>query len=100
MLYHLSMSTVNPVIGFFHYGESSVHFHPEDLPSLPPSAVILMVSSVLHLDLLFSYPVYRYQSDAKYIYIINQVDLLPRDTNLDKLILQIKQKAKKYECSL
>ena len=78
----------------FHYGESSKHFHPEDLPSLPAHSIILMVSSVLHLDLLFSYPVYRYQSDAKFVYIINQVDLLPKATNLDHLLANIKLKAK------
>ncbi|HAX02939.1 MAG: hypothetical protein A2Y45_05860 [Tenericutes bacterium GWC2_34_14] len=78
----------------FHYGESTLHFHPEDLPSLPANAVILMVSSVLHLDLLFSYPVYRYQPDAKFVYIINQMDLLPKGTNLDRLLENIKRKAK------
>ncbi|MDY0294572.1 MAG: GTPase [Acholeplasmataceae bacterium] len=77
----------------FHYGESAMHFHPEDLPMLPPNSVIVMVSSVLHLDLLFSYPVYRYQPDAKFVYIINQIDLLPKGTNLDKLLHNIKQKA-------
>lgn len=77
----------------FHYGESDIHFHPEDLPNLPHDAIIVMVSSVLHLDLLFSYPVYRYQPDAKYVYIINQIDLLPRGTNLDRLLHNIKRKA-------
>lgn len=77
-----------------HYGESSTHFHPEDLPSLPEDSVILMISSVLHLDLLFSHPVWRYQSEAKYIYIINQIDLLPKDTNLEILLENITRKAK------
>lgn len=81
----------------FHYGESSMHFHPEDLPMLPPNAIIVMVSSVLHLDLLFSYPVYRYQPEAKFVYIINQIDLLPRSTNLDKLLNNIKQKAQQLK---
>ncbi|MDO9630131.1 MAG: GTPase [Acholeplasmataceae bacterium] len=80
-----------------HYGESITHFHPEDLPSLPENSIIVMVSSVLHLDMLFSYPVYRYQPDAKYVYIINQLDLLPRSTNLDLLIDQITLKAKKSQ---
>lgn len=77
-----------------HYGESIKHFHPEDLPSLPEHAVILMVSSVLHLDLLFSYPVYRYQPDAKYVYIMNQIDLLPKGTDLTHLLSRIKNHAK------
>jgi len=54
-----------------------------------------MVSSVLHLDLLFTYPVYRYQQDANYVYIINQIDLLPKSTNLNLLIENITSKAKK-----
>ncbi len=78
-----------------HYGDSPTHFHPEDLPSLPQDSIIVMVSSILHLDLLFSYPVYRYQPDAKYIYLINQIDLLPKHTNLDHLLDNITQKAKR-----
>lgn len=78
-----------------HYGDSPTHFHPEDLPSLPQDSIIVMVSSILHLDLLFSYPVYRYQPDATYIYLINQIDLLPKGTNLDHLLDQITKKAKK-----
>lgn len=78
-----------------HYGEGSQHFHPEDLPNLQSDALIFMISSVLHLDLLFSYPVYRYQPDAKYIYIINQIDLLPKSTNLDLLIKHITDQANK-----
>lgn len=80
-----------------HYGESIAHFHPEDLPSLPEHSVILMVSSVLHLDLLFSHPVWRYQSEAKFIYIINQIDLLPKDTNLEMLLQNIIKKAKSMQ---
>jgi len=79
-----------------HYGEGSTHFHPEDLPKLSSDALIIMVSSILHLDLLFSYPVYRYQPDAKFVYIINQVDLLPQSTNLDLLIERITTQAKKH----
>jgi len=78
-----------------HYGEGSTHFHPEDLPKLDSDSVIFMISSVLHLDLLFSYPVYRYQPDAKYVYIINQIDLLPKSTNLDILIENITKEANK-----
>jgi hypothetical protein len=78
-----------------HYGEGSTHFHPEDLPKLQSDALIFMISSVLHLDLLFSYPVYRYQPDARYIYIINQIDLLPKSTNLDLLIQNITHQAQK-----
>ncbi|MCF7931136.1 MAG: 50S ribosome-binding GTPase, partial [Acholeplasmataceae bacterium] len=41
-----------------------------------------------------SYPVYRYQPDAHFVYIINQIDLLPRSTNLDKLVEKLTQKAR------
>jgi len=78
-----------------HYGEVQAHFHPEDLPSLPSGSLIFMVSNILHIDLLFSYPVYRYQPEATFVYIINQIDLLPRSTNLNYLLDQIIKKAKK-----
>jgi 30S ribosome assembly GTPase len=78
-----------------HYGQANIHFHPEDLPNLMEDSIVLMISSVLHLDLLFSYPIYRYQSQAKFVYIINQIDLLPKSTNLDLLIDNITLKAKK-----
>ncbi len=77
-----------------HYGESHDHFHPEDLPELKKDALIVMVSSVLHLDMLFEYPVYRYQSEATYIYLINQIDLLPKQTNLDFLLQRVIEKAR------
>jgi 30S ribosome assembly GTPase len=77
-----------------HYGKVSEHLHPKDLPNLNPNALMVMVSSVLHLDLLFSYPIHRYQPDASYIYIINQLDLLPQSTNLQHLLEKITAKAK------
>jgi ribosome biogenesis GTPase A len=76
-----------------HYGESEFHFHPKDLPNLPENSLLIMVSSVLHLDLIFSYPVYRYQPNATFIYIINQMDLLPESTNTDELLKHITDKA-------
>ncbi len=77
-----------------HYGEANNHFHPEDLPELKTDSLIVMVSSVLHLDLLFSYPVYRYQPKAHFVYVINQIDLLPNSTNLDLMIKNLTQRAK------
>ncbi len=78
-----------------HYGEVNEHFHPEDLPKLSQDAVCFMVSSVLHLDTLFTYPVYRYEPNLKYVYIINQIDLLPESTNFDEMIKQMTARAKK-----
>lgn len=78
-----------------HYGQTKHHFHPEDLPTFPSDALILVVTSILHLDMLFSYPIYRYGENLKYVYIINQIDLLPKDTNLDFFLNEIIKKAKK-----
>ena len=78
-----------------HYGVGSTHFHPEDLPKLESDSVIFIVSSVLHLDQLFAYPIHRYQPDATYVYLINQMDLLPDSTNTDDLIERITRRAKK-----
>jgi 30S ribosome assembly GTPase len=77
-----------------HYGAVTEHFHPKDLPILEDHALVLMMSSVLHLDLLFHYPVYRFYPHLKFVYIINQIDLLPKQTNLDLLIEKITTKAK------
>jgi ribosome biogenesis GTPase A len=83
-----------------HYGESLTHFHPQDLPSLPIDALIVMMSSVLHLDCLFSYPVYRYQPEGQFVYVINQIDLLPQQTNTDNLVESIFKKAKQNNVPL
>jgi 30S ribosome assembly GTPase len=77
-----------------HYGLVKDHLHPQDLPHLNSDALMVMVSSVLHLDLLFSYPIHRYQKDAQFVYIINQMDLLPSSTNLDDMLKRIIVKAK------
>ena len=76
------------------YGESHDHFHPEDLPILEKDALIVMVSSILNLDMLFEYPVYRYQSEGIFVYLINQMDLLPKQTNTDLLLENVIKKAK------
>ena len=68
------------------YGEANIHFHPEDLPNLESDSLIVMVSSVLHLDMLFSYPVYRYQPDAHFVYIINQIEFKRNSINHINLI--------------
>lgn len=90
----LSFDYCQACFKLLHYGDAPAHFHPEDLPQLPEGALIFMVSSVLHLDLLFSYPVHRYQPLAHFVYIINQIDLLPASTNLDLLVEKITEKAK------
>ncbi len=77
-----------------HYGEADAHFHPESLPTLKPKSLALMVCSIMGLDMLFFYPLHRYAPDVTYTYIINQIDLLPASTNLDKLLENIIKRAK------
>lgn len=87
------------------YGDVKVHNHPQIFPDILPKSIVLVVQSILHLDNLFSQPVNRIQPDAKYVYIINQLDLLPKDTNLDYLYSKIvktarQQKIKYYDIIL
>ena len=79
----------------FHYGEANEHFHPEDLPKLNTNGIAVMVSSVMALDMLFEYPVYRYEPNMTFVYVINQLDLLPKSTNLNQLFERIVRKARK-----
>ncbi len=81
----------------YHYGEANEHFHPEDLPKLNPDGVAVMVSSVMAFDMLFEYPVYRYEPNMKFVYVINQMDLLPESTNIDVLFERIMRKARKMK---
>ncbi|MBE0700679.1 MAG: 50S ribosome-binding GTPase, partial [Acholeplasmataceae bacterium] len=77
-----------------HYGDVKDHFHPEDLPQLSADALIVMIGSILHIDMIFSYPVYRFQPNAKFVYIINQIDLLPQSTKLSLLLENVTKKAR------
>lgn len=65
------------------YGIVKDHIHPDNLPNIKPNSAILVIQSIIQLDLLFMQPITRIQPNAKYVYIINQLDLLPKDTNLD-----------------
>lgn len=79
------------------YGKTSNHFHPNQYLDIKPNSLVLIFQSVMQLDLLFSQPIERIQPNARYIYIINQMDLLPVETNLDKLYQKIKRKAYKQK---
>lgn len=92
----LNMDMCEACFKLKHYHEVENHFHPEYIPNLKPNSLILVVSSVLYLDLVFTYPVKRYQPNSKVVYLINQVDLLPRNTNLDYLLKEVKKEANKY----
>ncbi len=78
-----------------HYGEGGMHFHPEDMPKITPGSLVLLMSSVLHMDLLFQTDFSRIQPDAKVVYVINQIDLLPAGTNKDLFLERIERLAKR-----
>lgn len=77
------------------YGKSLNHYHPTSYSEIKEKSLIFIIQSVMQLDLLFTQPITRIQPNAKYVYIINQMDLLPMDTNLDYLHEQILLSAKK-----
>ena len=71
------------------YGEVSKHVHPNTFPEIKSSSLIIVIQSIMQLDLLFMQPITRIQPNAKYLYLINQVDLLPRDTNIEFIFTDI-----------
>jgi len=79
------------------YGKTSNHFHPNRYLDIKPNSLVLIFQSIMQLDLLFSQPIERIQPNARYIYVINQMDLLPPETNLDKLYQKIKMVAYKQK---
>lgn len=82
------------------YGKTNVHYNPNVYDEIKPGSVIFVVHSVMQLDSLFNLPVERIQSDATFVYLINQVDLLPSETNLNHLFKEIKSKAKKQKIKI
>ena len=76
------------------YGKVTSHFNPETYDDIDENSLILIVQSVMQLDSLFTLPIYRIQPNAKYVYLINQMDLLPPETNLDHIYKNIKRKAR------
>jgi 30S ribosome assembly GTPase len=83
-----------------HYGEGGMHFHPENMPKITPGSLVLLMSSVLHMDLLFQTNFSRIQPDAKVVYVINQIDLLPSGTNKDLFLERIERLAKRENTHL
>lgn len=76
------------------YGETGKHNHPNKYDNIKDGSLILIIQSVMQLDLLFTLPIHRIQPNAKYIYVINQLDLLQRGTNIDYLYNNIHKLAK------
>lgn len=79
-----------------HYKEVKTHHVPTEIPKIRPNSLVLVVSSVLYLDLLFTYPIKRYQENIKIVYIINQLDLLPSQTNYNYLYERVRREANLY----
>lgn len=79
-----------------HYRQVTSHHHPNFIPKIASNSLVLVVSSVLYLDLVFTYPVKRYAPDSKIVYLINQLDLLPHQTNYNYLMRRLKKEANLY----
>lgn len=78
------------------YRKTNKHFKPDTYDSILPNSLILIITSPFFLDQLTNLPITKIQKNAKYVYIINQIDLLEKHTNLDYLDKQIKKKFNEY----
>lgn len=76
------------------YGIDTNQILPIKLPEIKEDSVIIIVSSVMYLDLLFKFNKEIKGNNSKIVFLINQIDLLPSDTNLDYLLKQITKFAK------
>lgn len=72
------------------YGKTTNHFNPDNYLDIKANSTILIIQSIMQLDLLFSLPIERIQPNARYIYLINQLDLLPHDINVDHVYNKVK----------
>ena len=79
-----------------HYKDSKTHNHPKEIPNIKNGSLVLVVSSVLYLDLMFTYPINRYGENLKIVYVVNQLDLLPPQTNYNYLYERIRKEANLY----
>lgn len=80
-----------------HYGKVNNHFHPNTYDEIKSGSLVLIISSIIHLDQLYQLPITKIQPNAKYIYLINQTDLLPTGTNLDHIDNEIKRGFRKNQ---
>lgn len=79
------------------YRKTSNHFMPDTYDNILPKSLILIITSPFFLDQLTSLPITKIQNDANYLYIVNQIDLLPSQTNLSFLDQKLKQNFKKSQ---
>ncbi|MFA5560443.1 MAG: GTPase [Acholeplasmataceae bacterium] len=80
-----------------HYGVVITNTSKHEMPIIKKKGLIVLMTSVLHLDQLFAFSMQRHYPDFLVIYLINHVDLLPKDTNLDRLLSNIKIEARKQK---
>lgn len=76
-----------------HYGIDINQNGKENAVDIKPDSLIVHIISVLDLDHLFLDNLRNLGSNLSYLYIINQCDLLPKET-LKKLEINVYQKAK------
>ena len=79
------------------YGKSDAVFAPNVNLSFPTNAILINVVSILNLDQLWIRNISKYAENARVIYIINQLDLLPKSTNLDLFLVNIENNFKKLK---
>ncbi|MFA5692032.1 MAG: GTPase [Acholeplasmataceae bacterium] len=81
------------------YGDADYHFHPDKLPSFSKNDLIIVVSSIMYVDVMLTSKIKKLGNDYQVIYLINQIDLLPKHTNLNKVIENIKKAFKEFQVS-
>lgn len=79
-----------------HYGVGESHHHPDSLPEFNKNSLILVVVSVFYIDSIFRMNVTNKHESLHVTYIINQMDLLPPHTNIDKMMENILKQAKSF----
>ena len=80
-----------------HYGEVEKHHHPKTSFKVNPGSVVIFVTSIMYIDLAFTYNLKSLNDDVKIIYLVNQIDLLPKNTNLDILYKNLRTLANSYQ---
>lgn len=63
-------------------------------PSVHKDGLILLITSSLHLNTLFSYDLDKFYPTQKKILVINQIDLLPKNLNFDLWVEDFYKEAK------
>lgn len=80
-----------------HYGEVKNHYHPKTSFKIDSGSIVIFVTSIMYIDQAFTYNLSNLNDDVKIIYLVNQIDLLPRKTNLDLLYKNLRSLANNYQ---